>query len=92
MLTVLIQWVHSMPWDNKGRNQISWGLRITIDFKCSISAKKFLEDESRWNDWFKWLGRANQHDVRYERIAWLKILDVPLEFWDEENFSLNASC
>lgn len=28
---------------------------------------------------------------RYERIAWLKIIGVPFEFWDEENFSLIAS-
>ncbi|CAH1422924.1 unnamed protein product [Lactuca virosa] len=64
------------------------GLRIAIDFKCSKRANEFLEDESRWKDWFKWLGRSDQHDVRYGRIPWLKILGVPLEFWDEDNFHL----
>ncbi|CAH1415610.1 unnamed protein product [Lactuca virosa] len=36
------------------------GLRLTIHFNCPNDATKFLEDETRWKDWFKWMGKANQ--------------------------------
>lgn len=36
---------------------------------------------------FNWLDYANKKDVRFERIAWLKITGVPLLAWDEDNFA-----
>ncbi|CAI9285547.1 unnamed protein product [Lactuca saligna] len=66
-------------------------LRIAIHFDCSIDAIAFLEDKSRWKGWFIWLVRANQHEQKDERMAWLKILGVPLNLWDEDNFKLIAS-
>lgn len=35
-------------------------LRLAIHFNCPNDATKFLEDESRWKDWFKWMGRGNK--------------------------------
>ncbi|CAH1412514.1 unnamed protein product [Lactuca virosa] len=36
----------------------------------------------------EWLKKADQHEIPYERTAWLKILGVPLRLWDEENFNI----
>ncbi|CAH1453710.1 unnamed protein product [Lactuca virosa] len=55
------------------------GLNIAIRFGCSVDAKEYMEDRSRWNEWFKWLVRGDQHDIKYERTAWLKIMGVPLK-------------
>ncbi|KAI3501194.1 hypothetical protein L1887_29056 [Cichorium endivia] len=35
----------------------------------------------------EWLKHGEKQDLRYERLAWLKILGLPLRLWDEENFS-----
>ncbi|CAH1416883.1 unnamed protein product [Lactuca virosa] len=34
---------------------------------------------------------ADQFDQDYERVAWLKITGVPLQLWEENNFSIIAS-
>ncbi|CAH1442453.1 unnamed protein product [Lactuca virosa] len=67
------------------------GLNIAIHFGSSVEAKDFLEDENRWRDWFRWMVKSDQQELRYERIAWLKIIGLPLKLWDEENFNLIAS-
>lgn len=54
------------------------GLRLAIEFNNSSSAAQFLGYKIRWRDWFKWLIRADQHELKYERTAWLKILGIPL--------------
>ncbi|CAH1448572.1 unnamed protein product [Lactuca virosa] len=67
------------------------GLKLAIHFRWSAEAKEYLEDKNRWQDWFKWLVMADQFDQDYERVAWLKITDVPLQLWEENNFSIIAS-
>ncbi|CAH1450255.1 unnamed protein product [Lactuca virosa] len=74
----------------KNETKYLGGLRLAIKFKYSVSAEEFLRDEKRWRDWFKWIVSADQHDLQYERIAWIKILGVPLALWDENNFSTIA--
>ncbi|CAH1420902.1 unnamed protein product [Lactuca virosa] len=67
------------------------GLKLAIHFRWSTEAKKYLEDKKRWQDWFKWLVMADQYDMDYERVAWLKITGVPLQLWEENNFTIIAS-
>ncbi|CAI9288527.1 unnamed protein product [Lactuca saligna] len=57
----------------------------------SNGANEYLKDKNRWNDWFKWLVNADKYDSDYERVAWLKIIGVPLPLWDGDNFSRIAS-
>ncbi|CAI9283159.1 unnamed protein product [Lactuca saligna] len=66
------------------------GLRIALKFNHSMDATQFLEDNTRWKDWFKKLSRADQYELPYERTAWLKILGLPIQLWEEENFNLIA--
>ncbi|CAH1415580.1 unnamed protein product [Lactuca virosa] len=67
------------------------GLKLAIHFRWSAEAKEYLEDKNRWQDWFKWLVMADQFHQDYERVAWLKITGVPLQLWEENNFSIIAS-
>ncbi|CAH1438893.1 unnamed protein product [Lactuca virosa] len=67
------------------------GLKLAIRFRWSVDANEYLKDKNRWNDWFKWPVNADQYDSDYERVAWLKIIGVPLPLWDEDNFSKIAS-
>ncbi|CAH1433515.1 unnamed protein product [Lactuca virosa] len=63
------------------------GLCVALGLRTSVKANEFLEDNNRWKDWFKWMIRADQKEFPYERTTWLKILGLPLRFFDEENFS-----
>lgn len=67
------------------------GLKLGIKFGSSKEASEFLEDRSRWHEWFKWLTMDMNTDVQYERLAWLKITGVPLRYWNTNNFSKIAS-
>ncbi|KAL4576222.1 hypothetical protein LXL04_012313 [Taraxacum kok-saghyz] len=67
------------------------GLRLAITFNSSTDAIEFLEDKARWRDWFRWVVRADQQALKYERTAWIKILGLPLHLWDEQNFTAIAS-
>ncbi|KAI3524144.1 hypothetical protein L1887_02796 [Cichorium endivia] len=49
------------------------GLIIYLSFDCSVDAT-LLGCESRWKEWFKWMIRGDQQELRYERTAWLNIL------------------
>ncbi|CAH1427404.1 unnamed protein product [Lactuca virosa] len=74
---------------NEGTKYIG-GLSIALHFDSSPEASEFLNDNTRWRDWFKQFVRADQHEIPYERTAWLKILGLPLHLWDEENFNVIA--
>ncbi|CAI9283927.1 unnamed protein product [Lactuca saligna] len=63
------------------------GLRLALEFDSSSLAKEFLEDQTRWSDWFKWLTVADKYKFQYERVAWLKIIGLPHKLWGEANFS-----
>lgn len=67
------------------------GLKLAIQFRWHVDAKEYLGDKNRWKDWFKWLVNVEQWNVDYERVAWLKIIGVPLPLWEEDNFTRIAS-
>lgn len=58
------------------------GLRMAIKFGSSKEAREFLEDKTRWQEWFKWMVLEDHNDLSYERLAWLNINGVPLRYWD----------
>lgn len=81
--------IGTMHFTNVVNEEIKYlgGLRVAIKFSSSVSVMEFLEDNTRWKNWFKWLIHADQQELQYERTTWLKILGVPLTLWDEDNFS-----
>ncbi|KAI3516229.1 hypothetical protein L1887_15140 [Cichorium endivia] len=67
------------------------GLTLALEFDMSTKARNFLEDETNWRDWFKWVKTGVQGNIQYDRIASLKIVGLPLNLWDEANFSSIAA-
>ncbi|CAH1447997.1 unnamed protein product [Lactuca virosa] len=45
------------------------GLRIALKFNHSTDATQFLEDNTRWKDWFQKLSRSDHYELPYERTA-----------------------
>ncbi|KAJ0508434.1 hypothetical protein HanPSC8_Chr11g0462851 [Helianthus annuus] len=64
------------------RLQYLGGLSIHISFKDEESARRFLDEKSIWGPWFSKLDTWNGQSLPRERVAWLKILGVPLHILD----------
>ncbi|KAJ0815252.1 hypothetical protein HanPSC8_Chr17g0795381 [Helianthus annuus] len=60
------------------RIQYLGGLSILISFKEVVAANKFLDDKDVWGPWFSKLESWRGQSLPLERVAWLKILGVPL--------------
>ncbi|CAI9303398.1 unnamed protein product [Lactuca saligna] len=68
------------------------GLKILLVFKDSTEAKEFMENRRRWEDYMKWVKpREHECTMKYERIAWIRITWLPLQYWGEKNFSAIAT-
>ncbi|KAL4584306.1 hypothetical protein LXL04_008902 [Taraxacum kok-saghyz] len=67
------------------------GLQLAIRFELAEEASSFLANPSWWKDWFNWIKRGDDQNIRFERIAWIRIIGLPLFLWDTENFSSIAS-
>ncbi|CAI9268337.1 unnamed protein product [Lactuca saligna] len=72
---------------NEGTKYLG-GLNIALHFDKSAEVLEFLNVSTSWRDGFNRLVRADQHEIPYERTAWLKILGLPLRLWDDENFNI----
>ncbi|KAI3523154.1 hypothetical protein L1887_01211 [Cichorium endivia] len=62
------------------------GLFLALEFSCTVDAKNFLSNYSHCSDAFNWV-KLGEYDLQFERVAWLKIIGLPIPLWDEENFS-----
>ncbi|KAL4588391.1 hypothetical protein LXL04_001275 [Taraxacum kok-saghyz] len=62
------------------------GLMVLILFDWSVNAKKFMEDESRWREHLKWLKWGEKANTHFERVAWIRIVGLPLHLWGHRNF------
>ncbi|CAH1450805.1 unnamed protein product [Lactuca virosa] len=61
------------------------GLRIPLRFDRAESPQDFLRDEEVWKKMFNWLSEGNSSCVNFERLAWVKIVGLPLKFLCESN-------
>ncbi|KAL4556027.1 hypothetical protein LXL04_038662 [Taraxacum kok-saghyz] len=50
----------------------------------------FKSNKGIWMRWFNWVDFVGKRSWCFERIAWLKIVRIPLPAWDDENFNLVA--
>ncbi|MFS7914499.1 hypothetical protein Hanom_Chr02g00154171 [Helianthus anomalus] len=65
------------------------GLNILIQFKNKEERENFLLSYSAcWTKWFAWIIWWDQTFVQSDRIAWVKIFCVPLQFRDPKVFSI----
>ncbi|KAD4888369.1 hypothetical protein E3N88_20442 [Mikania micrantha] len=58
------------------------GLDVLINFTNEQAAKDYLDNTNGWKDWFSQLVQWNGNSIPFERIAWVRIVGVPLALWD----------
>ncbi|CAH1416384.1 unnamed protein product [Lactuca virosa] len=66
------------------------GLKIILRFSLHEDASGYLMNEQAWSKWFKWLNAGFAEDVPFERMAWIKIVGLPIQLRSEENVNLIA--
>ncbi|KAL4559119.1 hypothetical protein LXL04_031253 [Taraxacum kok-saghyz] len=62
------------------------GLQVALKFKSERVAANFKANKILWLKWFAGVDQLGKNTVRFERIAWVKIIGVPLVAWDESSF------
>ncbi|CAH1429139.1 unnamed protein product [Lactuca virosa] len=68
------------------------GLKVLLVFKDFIAAKGFMENRRRWEEYLKWEEDGElESTLKYERVAWIRITGLPLQYWGETNFSAIAA-
>ncbi|KAJ0476569.1 putative RNA recognition motif domain, nucleotide-binding alpha-beta plait domain superfamily [Helianthus annuus] len=60
------------------------GLSILITFHDVASAKNFLESKVVWGPWFSKLDPWNGQSLPFERVAWLRLIGIPLHLFEPE--------
>ncbi|KAF5792348.1 hypothetical protein HanRHA438_Chr09g0417011 [Helianthus annuus] len=60
------------------------GLSILISFHDEASANKFLESKVVWGPWFSRLDPWNGQSLPIERVAWLRLIGIPLHLFEPE--------
>ncbi|CAH1442510.1 unnamed protein product [Lactuca virosa] len=63
------------------------GLRVLLLFGNSVDAKEFLNTENRWKEYLKWVNWSDKTDMQVKRVAWIRILGLPLYLWGDRNFT-----
>ncbi|KAL4589627.1 hypothetical protein LXL04_002535 [Taraxacum kok-saghyz] len=67
------------------------GMQVIIKFKSDKAAKVFRANKCIWSKWFTWVEANRSRPGGQERIAWVKIVGIPLHAWDEDNLHTVAS-
>ncbi|KAM0036810.1 hypothetical protein Hdeb2414_s0014g00430741 [Helianthus debilis subsp. tardiflorus] len=60
------------------------GLSILISFRDEVAASIFLVSSGLWGPWFSKLAMWEGQSLAFERVAWLRLLRVPLHLVDSE--------
>ncbi|MFS7964942.1 hypothetical protein Hanom_Chr08g00756291 [Helianthus anomalus] len=85
-LDTLVDFDHLLRivWTVYSKLQYLGGLYILLSFEDSVAAKKFLKAKTVWGLWFSKLELWSAQSLPLERVAWLKILGVPLHILDSD--------
>ncbi|CAH1426237.1 unnamed protein product [Lactuca virosa] len=62
------------------------GLYVLLEFHNSVNAKTFINMSSRWKDLLKWVKLGDEAELRFERVAWIRLVGFSLKLWDDKNF------
>ncbi|KAJ0466628.1 putative RNA recognition motif domain, nucleotide-binding alpha-beta plait domain superfamily [Helianthus annuus] len=60
------------------------GLSILISFHDAVSASSFLESKVVWGPWFSRLDVWNGQSLPLERVAWLRLIGIPLHLFEPD--------
>ncbi|CAH1415632.1 unnamed protein product [Lactuca virosa] len=67
------------------------GLMAGIRFQSPSDVEEFLSKKNYWGIWFKDFKEGNTMEGVFDRIAWLKIVGLPVNLWNEETLSRIAN-
>ncbi|KAM0007869.1 hypothetical protein Hdeb2414_s0004g00137611 [Helianthus debilis subsp. tardiflorus] len=60
------------------------GLYMLVKFEDEVSCVNFMTDHSCWKDWFSILDPWDNQSLPFERLAWVKVLGVPMHLADND--------
>ncbi|KAI7751424.1 hypothetical protein M8C21_008217, partial [Ambrosia artemisiifolia] len=64
------------------------GLNFLRSFCTHEDAVKFLSEELEfWHSWFSSLKVWDGSEIEFQRVAWIKVVGVPLQLWDRHTFN-----
>lgn len=63
------------------------GLKVMLQFNDSVSAKEFKDNRERWQEHLKWVEWVEKIDPEFDRVAWIRIVGLPIHLWGDRNFS-----
>ncbi|CAH1450968.1 unnamed protein product [Lactuca virosa] len=63
------------------------GMKAILEFGSSSKAKDFLSNEKNWKDIFNSIKLGGENDYKFDRVANVRIVGLPIRLWSEPNFS-----
>ncbi|KAJ0868316.1 putative RNA recognition motif domain, nucleotide-binding alpha-beta plait domain superfamily [Helianthus annuus] len=64
------------------------GLKVLLTFKDQAEANEFLRDQAEtWSEWFSRVYVWEGIPPVFERIAWIRVIGVPVCLWDRNVFT-----
>ncbi|KAL4566146.1 hypothetical protein LXL04_030256 [Taraxacum kok-saghyz] len=63
------------------------GMNVALKFKSGRAAEVFKANRSIWLKWFVSVECFRNTLLRFERVAWVKVVGMPASAWDITNFT-----
>ncbi|KAJ0466504.1 hypothetical protein HanPSC8_Chr14g0596811 [Helianthus annuus] len=70
------------------RIQYLGGLFILLSFSDTVAANHFMESKTVWGPWFSMLDVWKGQPLHFERVAWLKLMGIPLHLLESDTLAL----
>lgn len=64
------------------------GMIALTSFDSTVSVGNFLDQENNWKHIFKWLKWGDTEVTKFERVASVRIVGLPLKLCNESNFKV----
>ncbi|KAI3690043.1 hypothetical protein L2E82_48018 [Cichorium intybus] len=61
------------------------GLKAVLKFCSPQAADRYLKSEHEWNRWFKWIKLGISDEVKFDRMAWVRLHGFPIHLRSMEN-------
>ncbi|KAJ0715234.1 hypothetical protein HanPI659440_Chr13g0498791 [Helianthus annuus] len=71
-----------------GKIQYLGGLSVLISFREEPASRLFLESKDLWGPWFSKLSVWEGQSLPFEKVAWLRVIGLPLHLLDRDIIKL----
>ncbi|KAJ0565309.1 putative RNA recognition motif domain, nucleotide-binding alpha-beta plait domain superfamily [Helianthus annuus] len=71
-----------------GNIQYLGGLSVLISFREEPASRLFLESKDLWGPWFSKLSVWEGQSLPFEKVAWLRVIGLPLHLLDQDIIKL----